>query len=258
VGKITPIVPAAWAKGLSLKIKAEVETKFRADAGMQEKALGSKRREVIGISQGFYGGMVKAVGGILTNPLMRGFAKGGQMTQNVTLNTPNTAGLPPSVKMQIHGEGPWRRLNPLYVKGELRPLGVVSKSYWRKTGDLATAFRAARPSDADLAQFGKYARTKLSQEKLPLGYLAKMTMVIDFPKIRGNGQVDRLIRASFAQRVPQRHVVTKGMIDEAYRGSPLNHLLLAEGGPFARAWVARFAADAGIRYMEALRLLASR
>jgi hypothetical protein len=263
VGKATVIRQAsaggkALAESLSVKIKAEVTSQFRANPAMQTKVLEAKRRQVVNISQGFYGGLVKGIDVVLTNPLMRGFRAGGTVTRNVTLATPNTAGLPQAVPVQIRGEGAWAALNPRYAAGKMPPVGVVSKSYWRKTGDLATVFRAARPDNAELAEFGKFAKTRLVQGALPTGYLAEMVLRVDFPAIRGNAQVDRLIRGSFASRVALRHVVTKGMIDEAYRGSSLNHLLLAEGGPFARPWVAAFSADVGRKYIEALRLLASR
>ena len=262
MGKVTVVQQSsaggkALAESLSLKIKTEVISQFRANPAMQAKVLEARRRQVVDISQGFYGGLVKSIDIVLTNPLMRGFRTGGMMTRNITLATPNAAGLPQSVPVQIRGEGAWAALNPRYAAGKLPPVGIASKSYWRKTGDLATVFRAARPSNADLAAFGKFAKTKLVQ--MPGNeYLAAMQMRIDFPAIAGNAQVDRLIRGSFASRVPLRHVMAAKGMTAATRGSPLNHLLLSESGPFARPWIAMFAAQMGVKYVEALRLLASR
>lgn len=257
MGKVVIIQPTTatgkLTDALSTKLRDAVFKKGLTEAQARQ-ALEARRKQVANFSMGYWRGTLGVINNVLQSPQMANFTTGGMVTRRVSVPVGTRPNGSHNVETTLgSGNRAWKALNPSYAAGVWPYPGPPSTTYWYKTGELAGAFRAAMPTMAELGQFGKYGRTSLT-----LGTdtktLAKMTVRIDYPPLKGSVKVDRLIRASFAMGRP---VEWSGKPTAGNRTNWLEHLLLAEAGfENARPWVANFAATMGATFHEDLKALA--
>jgi hypothetical protein len=252
MGRVSVVLQTS-AKGRVLSdavsTKLKYEMRKRAQSAPQVKvAMEAKRDAVLREGMAYYGGMLKTVEYMLASPNMRFFRSGGRMSQERHILGPDNKLLDTGGKVTITGEGRWRKLNPQYAARKEK-----STTYWHKDGGLSKHFSLLVPAAKVLLCRSNYGKSALRRLDDPKPTLAAMHMVVDYPRLRAHPEIDRLLRVSFATQSIHRVPVDRGMITPAYRATPLNHLLLAEGGPFKRPFVAKFAAQMGKAWMTALR-----
>jgi hypothetical protein len=259
VGKVSVVIQrTAGGRVLndivSTKLKYEMKKKAQS-APQVKKVMEAKRDAILREGMAYYGGMLHTLEDILGYPQMEHFASGGRMSQTRTVTMPPGAVAPTPIPAQkVVGEGRWRKLSDSYIKKHPKSVTYWSKTYGK--GSLAVAFTGLLASGTlpkALVARSSYGKTALKRTDGDI--LTAMHMRVDYPALHGNFLLDRLIRVSFAKQsaiwVPTPR--GKGAITPWYRSQPLNHLLLAEGGPFKRPFVAKFAAQMGKAWMTALR-----
>jgi hypothetical protein len=237
----------------STKLRDAVLKKGLTEAQARQ-ALEARRRQVVESSMGYWRGTLGVINSVLQNPGMTNFTTGGPVTRHVSVPVGTRPDGSHNVETTLgSGSAAWAALNKDYRESKGFSAGLpISTTYWKKTGDLAGAFKQAMPTIAELSQFGKYARTSLKRGT-DAKTLAKMELRIDYPAVKNSVHVDWLVRASFASGRP---VDWTGKPSAGNRSNPLEHLLLAEAGfAKARPWVASFAARMGEAFHADLKAL---